>query len=373
MPKPLKVILEIIAALLVLAVAAVGVYIAYMEITYYRIPDRETVRNEGASVGVGTIPVGEELTAATFNIGYGSYTPDYTFFMDTGEMLDGTPTRGEHGVAVSEESVRTLVAGAIETSRTLVNGGAPDFLLLQEVDRDSDRSYHVNQVAEFEDAFNGYAAYYASNFHSGFLAYPIPEFHGRVNAGLLTLSYTEGVSLRRSYPIDESFPTKFFDLDRCFCVTRYPTADGHELVLVNSHMSAYDEGGTIRAQQFELIMGFLAEEAAKGNYVIAGGDWNHALFGSETMYPTQQAMPGWLQVISEDEVPEGLSFVRPDNVEEVPTCRDMDIPYEWGVTYCSTIDGFIVSDNVQATAHTVDCGFENSDHNPVVLTFTLKG
>ena len=373
MPKPIKVLLEVVVAVLVFVLVAAGAYIGYLEVTYYRIPDRETVRNEGANIPVGTIPVGEELTAATFNIGYGSYTPDYTFFMDTGVMLDGTPTQGEHGIAVSEQSVRELVSGSIAISQTLADGERPDFLLLQEVDLDSDRSHHVNEVALFEDAFSDYAAYYASNFHSGFLAYPIPEFHGRVNAGLLTLSYTGGVSLRRSYPIDESFPNKFFDLDRCFCVTRYPTSDGHELVLVNTHMSAYDEGGTIRAQQFDLIMGFIAEEAAQGNYVIAGGDWNHALFGSETMYPTQQGMPDWLQVINDDDIPEGFSFVRPDNVEQVPSCRDMDIPYEEGVTYCSTIDGFIVSDNVRATAHTVDAGFQTSDHNPVVITFTLVG
>lgn len=43
------------------------------------------------------------------------------------------------------------------------------------------------------------------------------------------------------------------------------------------------------------------------------------------------------------------------------------------VTYTAlTCDGFIVSSNVHAVATTVDTGFATSDHNPVLLTFTLE-
>ena len=38
-----------------------------------------------------------------------------------------------------------------------------------------------------------------------------------------------------------------------------------------------------------------------------------------------------------------------------------------------TPDGFIVSDNVTATASAViDTGFALSDHNPVIMSFTLN-
>ena len=43
-----------------------------------------------------------------------------------------------------------------------------------------------------------------------------------------------------------------------------------------------------------------------------------------------------------------------------------------GAKYRVTVDGFIVSDNVIASAENIDAGFEYSDHNPVKLTFTLK-
>ena len=42
------------------------------------------------------------------------------------------------------------------------------------------------------------------------------------------------------------FITKFTDLDRCFLISRLGLDNGKELVLINVHLSAYDQGGTIR-------------------------------------------------------------------------------------------------------------------------------
>lgn len=362
-----KRIFKILVIILIVLAFVVGGYIAYMMGTYYRIADHDRIDivNDQSSM----MQVGKEYTAVTYNIGFGAYTPDYTFFMDEGVMNDGTPMQGEHGVAVSRESVVACTEGAIG----VLKEAAPDFVLAQEVDTDSTRSYQVNQVTAIEDAFPSYGRLFASNFHSAFLAYPWPEMHGIVNAGLLTLSDAHVESAeRRSYPVDESFPTKFFDLDRCFAVFRLPVDNGKELVLINSHMSAYDEGGLIREQQLAMLNEVFAEEYAKGNYVIAGGDWNHALCGSETMYPSQQQMPAWVSVLAPDDLAEGFHAVRADNLSSVPTCRGVDIPYEKGVTYTTTVDGFIVSDNVSARAQNIDTGFEFSDHNPVKLTFSLK-
>ena len=362
-----KRILKILLIIVLVLAFIVGGYIAYMLGTYYRIDDHfaTEVQNNQAS----TLELGRDYTAATYNIGFGAYTPDYSFFMDEGVMNDGTPTTGVHGTAVSRESVEACTAGAIQVMLDI----APDFALFQEVDTDSTRSYQVNQQAAIESAFASYGSTFAVNYHSSFLAYPWPEMHGIVNAGLLTLSSMHVDSAeRRSYPVDEAFPTKFFDLDRCFAVLRLPVENGKELVLINSHMSAFDEGGLIRAQQLEMLNGVLAEEYAKGNYVVAGGDWNHALCGSVDLYPSQQQIPAWVSVLEESNLAEGFHAVRAVNLSSVPTCRGSDIPYEQGVTYTTTVDGFIVSDNVDATAENVDAGFTYSDHNPVKLTFSLK-
>lgn len=349
-----------------------GGYLLYLQLNYYRIPDNTSIANDGASPATTRVEVGKEYTASTYNIGFGAYTPDYTFFMDEGIMADGTRTKGEHGRAVSKDSVETCTKGALDTVASLHNGTAPDFMLFQEVDRNSDRSYHVNQVQATNSKFSEDASYYAQNFHTGFLAYPIPEFHGSVDAGLMTLSSVAATeSTRRSYPVDQSFFAKFFDLDRCFMVTRYPTDDGHELVLINSHMSAYDAGGTMRAKQLAMLRDILTEERAKGNYVIAGGDWNHALAGSLSLYPSDQQVPDWIAELKDSDLPEGFSVVKADNLADVPSCRGDDIPYTKGHTYTTTVDGWIVSDNVKAQAENIDTGFAYSDHNPVLLRFTL--
>lgn len=366
MPKALKRILQVVGILLAIVIVVVGGYLIYLNVTYYRIADAEPVTVDNNPTAV--LQTDTAYSAATYNIGFGAYTPDFTFFMDEGIKADGTPTVGQHSTAVSRESVLACTDGAIATAQAL----KPDFVLLQEVDTDSTRSYNVNQKAAFEAAFASFSSAFAVNFHSPYLAYPFGDPHGTVNAGLLVLGDAQvDAAVRRSYPIDEAFPTKFFDLDRCFLVERLPVEGGKELVLINNHMSAYDEGGRIRAQQFDLLCGIMEKEAAAGNYVIVGGDWNHALCGSETMYESGFQVPPWVSTLDESLLPAGFSIVRADNIAEVPTCRNNDVPYEEGYTYTVTVDGFVVSDNVKASAKNIDAGFEFSDHNPVLLTFEL--
>ena len=231
----------------------------------------------------------------------------------------------------------------------------------------------MNEREQIEEAFSGYASVFANNFHSAYLFYPFLEPHGAVQAGLLNLSrYQIKESVRRQFPVSDAFITKFTDLDRCFSVTRYDVSGGKELVLIQLHMSAYDEGGTIRAEQLKVLNGVLAEEYAKGNYVIAGGDFNHDIAGTIDTFPSEQKIPEWVFQLDQDDLAEGYSFVRAENADETATCRGADIPYEKGVTYVTCVDGFLVSDNVRATAQNVDNEFRYSDHNPVILTFELE-
>lgn len=356
------VIIIILALLLV-----VGGYVIYLQSNYYRIEDHAVleVENNGEDV----LKTGDTYSVVTYNIGFGAYGPDYSFFMDTGEMKDGTKTSGKYGKAMSLESVEAHTEGALGVIEDL----DADFYLLQEVDEDADRSYHVNQKEFIKTAMTGYASVFANNFHSAYLFYPFNDPHGAVQAGLLSFSrYQISEAERRSYPVDNSFITKFTDLDRCFAQMRLPVEGGHELVLINSHMSAYDEGGTIRAQQLELLNSVMSEEYAKGNYVIVGGDFNHAMGEAVAEgFPTEQKFPDWVAVLTEDDLADGVRIVRAENELEVPTCRGADIVYTKGVNYTTVVDGFLVTDNVRAAAENVDTDFAYSDHNPVKLQFEL--
>ena len=366
MPKAVSIFLKVVAAVVVVAIVFALGYVAYVCANYYRIDDHAALEVENAQTE--TLQAGPTYTAATFNIGFGAYTPDFTFFMDEGVMADGTVVTGEHAKASSAASVQSCTDGDISLLASLDT----DFTLLQEVDTDSTRSFNIDQAQAITSAFSGEASVFANNFHSVYLLYPIPDFHGAVQSGLLTLSkYAIDSAERRSYPVSDAFPDKFFDLDRCFEVLRVPVSNGKQLVLINSHMSAYDTGGKVREQQIALLREVLAQEAAAGNYVICGGDWNHAICGEAGYHLNGQQDPSWVSWLSDDDLPEGFSVVVPTNVSEVSTCRSSEIPYEKGVNFEATIDGFIVSSNVVATAENIDSGYAYSDHNPVKLTFSL--
>ena len=185
MNKPIRHLASILVVAIAVFALVVGGYVLYLSVTYSRIPDGESIDVLGNVDGT-TIATNKEYTALTYNIGFGAYTPDYLFFMDEGIMKDGTKTVGKHSIASSKESVQSCTNGAID----VIALADPDFALLQEVDVDSTRSYGVNQKEAIRSAFSDMGAAFASNFHTAFLAYPITEPHGIVNAGLLSLTGT---------------------------------------------------------------------------------------------------------------------------------------------------------------------------------------
>ena len=48
------------------------------------------------------------------------------------------------------------------------------------------------------------------------------------------------------------------------------------------------------------------------------------------------------------------------------------MPYVKGENYLTNVDGFIISDNITATAENIDGEYMYSDHNPVKIEFTLE-
>lgn len=363
--KVLKVAAVTIAALLGGIILMLISYVVYLSVQYSRIADFTALAVENPSRE--TLDLSKDYTISTFNIGFGAYDKDYDFFMDSGKMLDGKTVTGTRGKAAGYGAALANTEGCIAG----IQGHTADFAFFQEVDQKANRSYFINQYEMLKNAYPNHGAVYASNFHSGYLFYPLNDPHGAVEAGIVTLTkYRAAESVRRSFPVDNGFFNRFFDLDRCFSVTRVPAGD-RQLVLINLHMSAYDEGGIIRQKQLAMLRNVLEAEAAQGNYVIAGGDFNHDIAGSIGYFPSQQLRPDWVNVIDPvEDIPEGFTVAASLNA---PTCRAAEMPYTAGVNYTVVIDGFIVSDNIEVKkTENIDLGFEYSDHNPVIMTFALK-
>ena len=356
-----KKILRALLALLLALVLLVGGYVAYVLLAYYRIPDNQSLAVSGQAEQTA-LPVDTQLTAMSWNIGFAAYTPDLGFFMD-----GGTESRAE-----SPSSVRAVLEGvAAQVERV-----DPDILLLQEVDCGSTRSWQIDQAQRLAEALQtGRQWAYAMNYDSPYLFYPILEPHGASKSGLLTMSrYPITGALRRSLPIEETL-MKLVDLDRCYAVHRMPVENGRELVVYALHLSAYTSDGTIATQQLELLLADMQAEYEKGNYVLAGGDFNKDLLGdSSAWFGISGEGYTWAQPFPA-ELLEGtaITLVAPlDEQNPAPSCRNADGPYHAG-QFVLTVDGFLVSKNITVTGDTVlDTDFTWSDHEAVTVTFRLE-
>ena len=312
MKKALKVTGITLLTLLIALIVAALCYVLYVVIEYDRIEDNLQLEVSAGNVQESA-QKGKEYSIVTYNIGFGAYSPEYSFFLDSGEMLDGTQVTGIYAKGLSKEDVQKNTDGAVNTLKEL----NADFYFIQEADTDGDRSYHIDQVAALRAALDGDSTY-AENFHSAYLLYPFNDPHGKNNAGIVTFSKIKiNSAVRRQYPVDDGF-AKFFDLDRCFSLHRVGVEGGKELVLINSHMSAYDEGGTIRALQLEMLNSVMAEEYAKGNYVIVGGDFNHELAGSFGTFPSKQKQPTWAYKLTSEDLTEGFTVM--ESLISSPEC-----------------------------------------------------
>ena len=359
-----KKILKVIGIIILVIVLTLAAYIIYLYASYHRIEDNKELQVETISDNTSAgdpLTAGEKYSALTYNIGFGAYTPDFSFFMDGGKS----------SWAKSKDSVKETIKGAGE----LVASKDPDFALVQEIDLDATRSYHVNEYSILKEIIPAYNCVFAQNYDSAFLFYPFTQPHGKSKAGLALFSkYPITGSMRRSFPISTSF-TKFFDLDRCYSISRVPVDNGKELVIFELHMSAYGNSDAIREGQISMLCNDMEAEYGAGNYVLCGGDFNHDLKASEDDSTEHES---WAYPFPREDLPEHFTFCLDLLSEEEKddlwdSARNADMEYVPGVTYTVTLDGFIISDNLECLSYeNINSGYSCSDHDPVYLKFKLK-
>lgn len=349
--KLLKILGIILAVILVLVIGL----IAFLSITEYKPADRESVQYYELGSGLPAIGTGSTVTLYTWNLGYAGLGEESDFFMDGGKMVDPP----------SQETVEKNLDGILE----FIDSQDADAWLLQEVDVNSSRTDHINQFDILRKNRNCSSAF-AYNYKCPFVPIPVPPL-GRIEGGIATLSTAQmSQNMERiSLPCPFSWPIRAAQIKRCLLVTRLPLENSDkELVLVNLHLEAYDDGEG-KIAQTNLLLQVLQEEYAKGNYVVAGGDFNQSFPGVLDVYPIQDPEK-WTPGILEDSLlPEGWQFAYDI---AAPSCRLLDQPYS-DACQLYVIDGFILSPNVTLTSvQTVDMDFKYSDHNPVCLQICLE-
>ncbi len=349
----LAVALSLVGALLLTVIG----YLLYVLCSYYRVDDMQVLTPEGEATEA--VPVGEKLTLVTYNIGFGAYSDDYSFFMDG----------GEHSRAFSKDAVLANTKGSLEA----ILGADADFALLQEVDTDGDRSFHVDQSALLAEGLSGYDRVFAQNYDSPYFCYPFGEPIGANRSGMMTFSrFGIESAVRRQLPIEESL-YKLIDLDRCYSISVIPTSNGKSLLLYNVHLSAYTSDGSIADEQMRMLSADMKEQYEKGNYVIAAGDFNKDLLGDSSKYFKREGDNEftWAKPFDESLLPDGFTV---HSGENAPTCRNADSAFRAdGTDFVLSVDGIILSPNVElVSCLTVDNAFSYSDHNPVKAEFILK-
>ena len=354
-------ILFVVLAIIILIFAG---YVAYVFLSYYRLNDNLSLEVKGTAKNESLVP-DKTYRIVSANLGFGAYSDDYSFFMDG----------GSESWAFSKEAVYNNINGSLD----FIIYNSPDFILCQEVDYDSTRSYHVDERELIYDRIknsnlDSMCFTFAQNYDSPFLFYPIKQPHGKSRAGELTLSSANiSESIRRSLPIEEGV-TKLIDLDRCYSKNYIDVDNNKKLVIYNVHLSAYTTDPSTAENQVIMLNEDMRSEYASGNYILAGGDMNKDVLGDSTKYFNTSAQDQlWAVAFPENLLDADFTVVKPvDKNNPVPSCRVADAPYTED-TFVITIDGFIVSSNIEVVnSDVIDTGFKYSDHNPIYMEFILK-
>jgi len=304
--------------------------------------------------GAAPQPVtGHSISITSWNVGYGALGAKADFISDGGGHL------------------RALDRAAIDQATLAISSQAAqfgsDFLFFQELSKAGFLTHNVPLLQRVTAALPQYSAIYWPDLTLEFVPEPLHISHGM------------GVYARRNITVSRAYELPQEPDPLVFGVRRYYGAIVNEVpirgvrqkwVLINVHMSAFDEGANVRRAQVQTVFDFAQSEYAKGNYVVIGGDWNLRLATTEFANTTAPESLTWLADFPREMLPEGWRLaVDP----RIPTVRTLYQPYVAGENYTAIIDGFAYSPNVAARdVHTYDSGFIYTDHHAVTARFSTR-
>ncbi len=348
----MKRILKYLGWFVLAIVVFFGFFLLYATLTDYKPPEQIIVYR---SDHPDTLAVPDTLSAMTWNIGYCGLGKEMDFFYDGGKQ-----------VRASRENTMKYLNGV---KRFLIANDTLDFILLEEVDFHSKRTYFMNELDTFKKYLPAYKAFSALNYNVGFVPVPVTEPMGKVKSGLVLFSRYEPVLVeRRDFPGQYAWPTRLFMLDRCFMVAHYLLRDGKELQVITTHNSAFD-GGELKKEEMAYLKNYLLTESEKGNRIIVGGDWNQNPPGfDDSEFNKRSGYENFVaRAIPEDFMPAGWQWAADTTLM---TNRANLAPYQPGKTPTTLLDFYLLSPGTEALrVKGIDLGFEFSDHQPVTLLF----
>jgi len=332
-------------SILVIAVVLVGLLaMIWRAMTRFSPPAQvEIPLTEGPP---STLDPDQDIHLVTWNIGFAGLGREADFKPD-----GGTQVRAKSRAIV--EQYRDRIVAQLKDLDA-------DFLLVQELAHGS----FLTRGVEVLESVQVKLASYQMVFTSTMQVTGLPLV-GQLDVGKATFSrHHLTQALRHALPTARDLPG--LTLQHFNVLESRVPMDGttQELVLYNIHLAAFDDG-TLRRAQLDAVIALMKAEHARGNLVIAGGDWNLRLADTEFPSTAPEEHQFWVRDLPTDLDLEGWIWAHDP---AVPTCRTLEQPYVAGVNYTCVIDGYLVSPNLEVVdVEGLDLGFENSDHNPVTL------
>ncbi len=284
---------------------------------------------------------------------------DQVFFYDGGEA-----------VSVDEATVYRTIDRLVD----VIERVDPDIVLLQEVDRGSRRTHHIDQHAELARRLS-YASAVSTPYHRNlYVPHPPHEHLGAVDMHLSVFSrYRISEAVRWQLPLlDESWIRRQFNLRRALLEVDVPLVDGGNLRLFNTHLSAFSRGDGTVTRQVEAIDSKLLAATESGVPWVLAGDFNALPPGDD---PSRLGETGALY--DADNTPVQALFDRWASAIPAEVHRNAPAPWRtWLPPHRDradrAIDHVFAGPGVEAHSFSVLSDVPDvSDHLPLVYTFEV--
>lgn len=288
----------------------------------------------------------DTLNLMIWNLGYGGLGAQSDFIADGGQSY----------LPPSAAAVRTNLDGIDETIRT--NAAQVDVFLFQEIARGGPVNYWNDLKARVDEALGTRNNIFFADFKTRLMPWPLAMTHGQAIYSNFTIANPDVVAL----PAED---TSIFGVKRRYAsvVARIPMQGGGQWTIASVHLAAFDPDAAVRTRQLRDLLAWAQTEYEAGNHVVLGGDWNFQLGETSFAHTTEERFLFWLFPFPRDAVPEGWQIAADLTI---PSVRTNERAYTAGENYTTTIDGFIVSPNVEIRSVTgTDLGFAHSDHQAV--------
>ncbi len=242
-----------------------------------------------------------------------------------------------------------------------------DIILLQHVDIDSRRSRYINQHEMITQMLEHFGHGYSLNASSPFVMHPFHNPEGKIRCAMSTFSRLPFEELTRVAlpPVYQPYYDPITDAP-CFQLSRFSLRNGTFLVVLNIQNLPLRQFPGLRLHHLQVIKSFMLDEYLKGNFVVAGGNW--------------QVNPAGYNFSALNNGDKGFSYSAGLEAEffssgwqvifdpEIPSKRFSRAVYKKGISPTTITDFFVISPNIEVhTCKTLDAGFEYSDHNPILL------